>query len=37
MKKYLKPTLVFAAASIGSPSSCLAQVDMELIADILGE
>lgn len=37
MKKYLKPTLVFAAASVGSPSSCLAQVDMELIADILGE
>lgn len=37
MKKYLKPTLVFASASIGSPSSCLVQVDMELIADILGE
>lgn len=37
MKNYLKPTLVFAAASVGSPSSCLAQVDMELIADILGE
>lgn len=37
MKNYLKPTLVFASASVGSPSSCLAQVDMELIADILGE
>lgn len=37
MKKYLKPTLVFAAASVGTPSSCLAQVDMELIADILGD
>lgn len=37
MKNYLKPTLVFAAASVGSPSSCLVQVDMELIADILGE
>ncbi|MBR2953011.1 MAG: hypothetical protein IKC45_01345 [Clostridia bacterium] len=36
MKKYLKPTLVFAAASVGTPSSCLEQVDMELIADILG-
>lgn len=36
MKKYSKPTLVFAAASVGSPSSCLVQVDMELIADILG-
>lgn len=37
MKNYLKPTLVFAAASAGSPSTCLVQVDMELIADILGE
>ena len=37
MKDYLKPTLVFAAASIGSASSCLVKVDMELIADILGE
>ena len=37
MKKYLKPTLVFAAASVGTPSSCFTQVDMELIADILGE
>ncbi len=37
MKDYLKPTLVFAAASVGSASSCLVQVDMELIADILGE
>ncbi len=37
MKKYLKPTLTFAAASVGSPSSCLVQVDMELIADILGD
>ncbi len=37
MKNYIKPTLVFAAASVGSPSSCLAKVDMELIADILGE
>ena len=37
MKKYLKPTFVLAAASIGNPSSCLEQVDMELIADILGE
>ena len=33
----MKPTLVFASASIGSPSSCLVQVDMDLIADILGE
>lgn len=39
MKKYLKPTLVFAAASVGSPSSCLglSQDDMDLIADILGD
>ena len=37
MKNYLKPTLVFAAASAGSPSTCLVQVDLELIADILGE
>lgn len=36
MKNYLKPTLVFAAASAGSPSSCLVQVDLDLIADILG-
>ena len=37
MKNYLKPTLVFAAASAGSPSTCLEQVDLELIADILGD
>lgn len=37
MKNYLKPTLVFAAASAGSPSTCLVQVDLELIADILGD
>ena len=37
MKNYLKPTLVFAAASVGNASSCLVKVDMELIADILGE
>ncbi len=37
MKNYLKPTLVFASAAVGSPSTCLVQVDLELIADILGE
>ena len=37
MKNYLKPTLVFAAASVGNASSCLVKADMELIADILGE
>lgn len=37
MKNYLKPTLVFAAASVGDPSTCLVQVDLELITDILGE
>ncbi len=37
MKNYLKPTLVFAAAAVGSPSTCLEQVDLELIADILGD
>ena len=31
MKNYLKPTLVFAAASAGSPSTCLVQVDMDFI------
>ncbi|MBQ7976035.1 MAG: hypothetical protein IJ300_10165 [Clostridia bacterium] len=37
MKNYFKPTLVFASAAVGSPSTCLVQVDLELIADILGE
>lgn len=40
MKNYLKPTLVFAAASVGGASTCLAKLDkadLELIADILGE
>lgn len=36
MKNYMKPMLTFAAAAAGSPSSCLEQVDLELIADILG-
>ncbi len=37
MKKYLKPTIVFAAASAGGPSSCLNNAaDLELIQDILG-
>ena len=37
MMDYLKPKLVFAAASVGNASSCFAKVDMDLIADILGE
>ena len=40
MKNYLKPTLVFAAASVGGASTCLAKLkkeDLELIADILGD
>ena len=40
MKDYLKPTLVFAAASVGGASTCLEKLnkaDLELIADILGE
>lgn len=37
MKNYLKPTLVFASAAVGDPSTCLVQVDLELIADILGD
>ena len=40
MKNYLKPTLVFAAASVGGASTCLAKLnkdDMALIASILGE
>lgn len=36
MKKYLRPTIVFAAASAGGPSSCLNNVnDLEIIKDIL--
>ena len=37
MMDYLKPKLVFAAASVGNASSCFAKVDMDLIADILGD
>lgn len=37
MKNYVKPTFILAATAAGKPSSCLAQVDLELIADFLGE
>ncbi len=37
MKNYVKPTFILAAAAAGSPSTCLVQVDLDLIADILGE
>ena len=37
MKNYVKPTFVLAAAAAGSPSTCFTKVDLELIADILGE
>lgn len=37
MKAYIKPTLAFASTSVGIASSCFVQVDLELIADILGE
>lgn len=37
MKNYVKPTFILAAAAAGSPSTCLVQVDLELIAGILGE
>lgn len=36
MKNYVKPTFILAAASSGQPSSCLVQVDLDLIADFLG-
>lgn len=36
MKNYLKPTLVFAAASVGSTSSCFAPEDLKIIVDALG-
>ena len=37
MKNYVKPTFILAATAAGSPSTCLTQVDLDLIADILGE
>ena len=36
MKNYVKPTFILAATAAGKPSSCFTQVDLELIADILG-
>ena len=39
MKNYMKPTLVFAAASVGTTGTCdvkLTQEDLDLIADIVG-
>ena len=37
MKNYVKPTFILAAAAAGSPHTCLEQVDLGLIADILGD
>ena len=37
MKNYVKPTFILAASTTGSPSSCIVQPDLELIAEILGE
>jgi hypothetical protein len=40
MKNYMKPTLVFAAASTGTTGTCdyvLTQDDLDLIGDIVGK
>ncbi len=37
MKNYIKPTLILTAAAAGGPSTCLVQVDLDVITDILGE
>ena len=37
MKNYVKPTFILAASTSGSPHTCLTQVDLALISEILGD